>query len=473
MVLKNKKAFAPILLYLLLVGGALILIGVYGFKLDVGALTGSGEYIERPIFHYVKCEAIGSLSYSEYMNVATDGQWLNKPSVTNSYNYDFKVSSTSTLSTSTYAIYSICNSKVNQAVNCRVYNQAVNKLYTGATFSIKDVKPTEYVFATFKSIVILKTYNSPGLTYQVSFIPYGLRDYNVLSGSSNPINKNDCSISSTGDSWKDRFLSSNSQAVSDKISKNVNELTLQPEEVRWYVAGYVTSAAPSFKLTYKNQDAWCRSTGTSAEIYKINTVTLGSGTYKIASPDWSDYLGSENCCPGETKGNQVCSKNFKFETIQGSECGAFKSCGSPNWIPYSENKIIKYSCVNGYCKSQTKDVGCANSYDCKDSNEICDLNTFTCERANVNLKGQVIETIPDNSADCEVKNGKWITKQSSQKSFWNYLGIGSPKVIVTEYCDLSKPNYILWIGLILVGIAILVFGKPIFMYFKMLARRWF
>ena len=165
---------------------------------------------------------------------------------------------------------------------------------------------------------------------------------------------------------------------------------------------------------------------------------MGSGTYKIASADFSDKLGQVTCCPGDARGSEVCSKDFKWQSIEGSKPDAFGTCGSPNWVPYSEKQIIKYQKVDGVCESTIKEVACANDFDCKDSNQLCDLNKYECVDADVNLKGQVIETQVDNSADCSKVGGTWISSKTEQKSLLNTIGIGSPTIVTQDYCQLPK-----------------------------------
>lgn len=478
--MKNNKAMIPVM--------ALVVLGIIAFivysdtvalpHFSTASLTGSGEYIERPVFKYVKCEAVDSLRKSEFSTVASDGWILPKPSVTNAYSVVLSVDRLDSFlgaTTGYYTLfYSICQSQLNSKDNCRVNNQKLsegNSISVSNIYTISELKPTEFVNVRLNKNYFFKDYTQTNyLKSQLSYIPYGLKEYDVLSGSPTPINKNDCEIPASADSWTDRILSTDSSKVSSqysKVSKSVNERVLQPEEVRWYVSGYVSSAGPSFKLTYKSQEAWCRTTGTNAEIYKINKVVVGSGTYKIASPDFSDLLGTETCCPGQTRGTDVCQSDFTYKSIQGSECGAFKSCGSANWVPYSENQIIRYSCVSGTCKSETKEVECANGFDCKDSNQICDLNTFKCVEANVNLKGQVIKTIPDNKADCEKDGGSWIRNTENKKEgifcFFGY-GYCQEKVIVNEFCEYPKPLWktiLMWVIIAIVVILLIVFVRPL------------
>jgi hypothetical protein len=479
LLIKSKKAVAPLIIILgLLVVGAVIYAYQSGqLNLSVGSLTGSGSYIERPVFKYVKCEAIGSLKYSDPTAIANAGQWLlPKPSVSSSYNVKFDAKYDSFFGQSRF-VYSVCNSQVNQQSNCRIFNKASTPFSNQKAdnlFNEDGIKNNEVVFATLQHR--LTTLNSwsgvSGSAYQIGFVPYGLREYDILSGSpsDSPINGNDCSMPSVYTSGRAEIISDDLTKTS-VVSPKSNENTFQPEEVRWYVSGYVTSAAPSFVLTYAGKDAWCRTVGTSGEVYAINTVTTDQGTYKVASPDWSDHLGTLTCCPGSTLGNTVCnSAGSAYIQIAGSECSkensAFKSCGSPNPVPYSAKKTIQYSCVNGYCKSTITDRECASDYDCQDSNEVC--NNWKCVAANVDLKGQIIKTIADNSADCSAAGGVWTSSSTTTKEgiFCVYgLGLCTDKVVVNDYCKYPTPwtTYLIWaIVLIIIGL-ILFYGRPYFM----------
>ena len=454
----NKKGIAPVLILVLGLVALLVANQLGYVNLNVASITGSGSYVERPVFKYVKCEAIGGLKYSEFTNI--DG-WAIQPNngLLSSYNLKVRDTDSTGLVSTKKLTYSICNSRVNSKANCRIYNQEILLQSKGQVVEINNIKGSEVVNLDFKKLL----FNAKATgEYQIGFIPYGLREYDVLSGSANQVNPNSCIVPTNADSWKDRFISSNADKVQNTISKNTNERTLQPEEVRWYLSGYVTSAEPSFKLKYLGKDAWCRTTGNTGEIYEINTVTVGSGTYKIASADWSDNLGSVGCCPGQTRGDSVCNDKFKYVSIKGSTPGDFGICGSPNYVPYSEKQVVRYKKdSNGICTQKIKDVECASDFDCKDTNGLCDLNSFECVNPATNLDGQKIETIADNDADCSSKGGTWKKKTTQDKKWYNFIGIGEPEVIVEEYCDTSAPNYLLWIILIISGIALIYFLKPI------------
>ena len=459
--MRSKRAAIPIVALISLLAAMITLLSFAGvidtasiFKL--ASISGSGDYIERPVFYYDKCEAISSYKYSTDYDVATDGNWINRPSVTDSYDVFFEGQDSSLLG-SRYIEYSICNSKtLSNENNCRIYSKKVklSTLYTGGTlyYEINNVGNDEYVWIQYQRGGGSGYTAQSGATYYIGWTPYGINRYNVLGGSSSAVSTSSCTYSST---QYDTILSTNADAVNSYYSgvdDSTNQKVLQPEEVRWYVAGYLTSAAPSFTLTYKGKDAWCRDTGSGGEIYEINTITTNGGTYKIASADWSDYLGSVDCCPGETQGDDVCNDDFEFEQLAGSECGLFNSCGSADWTPLNSGTIIKYSCNNGFCESETQEVECASDSDCSDSNQVCDESTWECVDANVNLQGQVIETIPDNEQECEDKGGTWYSEQSKECSLLNYLGVGECDVIVVEYCELgSGINWTLWI-IVIIGI---------------------
>jgi hypothetical protein len=453
----NKKGLAPILL--LIIGIIMLGAAIYSGNINTGEITGSGGgYIQRPVFKYIKCEALSGLKYSASKDITSGGDWLSKPSVSSSYNIKLKINNVPGLSDFPYAankiIYSVCNSKVNDKSNCRVFNQEIDRPSIGQQFDINDIKNNEFVFAKYVKYNSFSTADYKGMSYQIGFVPYGLREYDTLSAPQGYINSNDCSIPNIADT-KDQVISTNSQKAAVYVSKYSNQNIFQPEELRWYVTGYVASLSDSFLLNYKGQDAWCR----DGKIYKVNTITTTTGSYKIASPDYSDYLASVTCCPKSTQGSQVCNDNFQWTTIGGSECSAFKSCGSPNFVPYSEAKLIRYSCVDGFCKSELKDVECSSDYDCKDSNKICDLGSYTCKDANVNLQGQVIKTIPSNQDDCDKKGGTWVSSKSTESTgalCISGFGLCTDKVIVNEYCDMGTNWDFLKIFLyIILGIAVL------------------
>jgi len=462
--MKSKRGVATIFIVISLMAGLLTIFGALGV-LDVGVITGSGSYIERPVFYYDKCEQVGSLSYSASSIVAKDGQWLNKPSVSDGYDAIIDIKD-ECAGFSSYVEYYVCNSKVLSESNCRIYSQS-EKVSEGQKFIIRGVRNNEYVWAQFQvSRTGFDVSACQGAEYQVAFQPYGIRQYNILGGSSNQINPNSCTYPSTK---TDTIISEDIDKLSRPEGRSTDERVMQPNEVRWYVAGYLTSRGSSFELNYDGEDAWCRPTGSGAEIYKINEIRTTSGTYKVASVDWSDKIGTEKCCPTAIQGDQVCNEDFEWERIAGSECSIFKSCGSPNWVPSGSGELIKYSCDDGFCVSETQEVECVSDFDCRDSNEVCDLNSYTCEKANVNLDGQVIETIPDSEAECLDKGGKWISKSTEDQSILNFVGIGEPDIIVTEYCEMpSGTNYMMLIVILLMLLAAFYFWPQIYSFTKML-----
>jgi hypothetical protein len=443
----------------------LIVAAIYAPQyLNLGQITGSGDYIERPVFKYVKCEASSGIKYADGI-IAKDGGWINKPSVSSSYNVILKAPAGRTFASHNFEYY-VCNSRVLDKSNCRKYATKESVSANGEV-SIIGLKNEEYVWAQYQKQILGYSAES-GATYQIGFVPYGLREYNVLGGGSGGfINPNDCEVSVADDSWKDRFLGTDSDKIQNTVSKVKGEYDriLQPEEVRWYVSGYVTSAAPSFKLTYSNQDAWCRSDGDKATIYAINEINAGSGTYKVASVEFSDILGTENCCPGDKLPGKACNSNFKWVSTQpvdnkgttNVECSAFNPCSGGTYTPYDKGVIARYDCVNSKCILSTKQVKCANDLDCSDSNQVCDKNKWECVQANVNLKGMVINTIPDNAQTCKEQGGTWMKETSADKTWYNYLGIGEPKVVVQEYCKAKGGLFdsIPWATLLFFGILIL------------------
>tara|TARA_Y100000034_G_scaffold131602_1_gene192707 strand:- start:355 stop:1794 length:1440 start_codon:yes stop_codon:yes gene_type:complete len=468
----NKKGATQLLILFTLVAGTITILGAMGY-LDIASLIGSGNYIERPVFYYDKCEAVSDYDYTEPLTLATNGQWLNKPSVSSSYDVKLKVDDLPFSLGGVNFEYYVCNSKVLNSLNCRTPSNAdeggmeIPISYEGQEVIISNVRNNEYVWVQFqKSYSGFDKTASSGGSYQIGFVPYGIRQYNVISGSPNQINPNSCTYPSN---QMDTLLSTNADKINSAyrgVDMGTSERVLQPEEVRWYVAGYLTSASPSFVV---DGNKWCRPTGNTGELYAINEVTTLGGTYKIASADWSDYIKSVNCCPQQTRGDEVCDDNFEWKKIRGNECGVFQSCGSPNWIPYDEGEIVKYNCVSGKCEKAIKQVECSSDYDCIDSNQICDLNSWICEDANVNLKGQIIITIPDNQRDCEGKGGVWITQETASKTgLFCFGGLGKcqEEIIIKEYCEMESTNWALWIGLGVVIIILFFFRGQIFAIIK-------
>jgi hypothetical protein len=461
--LKQKQAVAPLIILLLLGVGIFLLASNFNLKsLNLGDITGgNGGYIERPIFYYIKCEATqGGLAHTDPVNIANAGQFITPPTTSKSYSVSVTTPKIGISLQTHWFKYSVCRSEINSQANCQIYNKETEipqGLLSGNSqiMNIPDVTGTDHVYLKFECGVFSPG-DCGGAQYQINWIPYGLRAYDVLTAPQGDINTNDCRIPDMPQT-QDQVLRTDSAKASGYVSPNSNENVFQPDERRWYVSGYVSSLSDSFVLTYQGKSAWCR----DGKIYKINTITTTTGTYKIASPDYSDYLGSLTCCPGITTGSGVCkSDGSGYESIQNSECGTFKSCGSPNPVSYSTQQTIQYSCVDGKCQSKITPVECSSSYDCKDANKVCNTNTWKCVAANVALDGQVIITIPDNLADCQRAGGTWKSKTSTTKTgalcIWGY-GLCKDNTIVNEYCDMgSGTKWYTWIIIIVVVILALI-----------------
>lgn len=469
----NKKGLASIVLMISVLAGLITVLGAIGI-LDVGAITGTGSYIQRPIFYYDKCEAVGSYSYSADISIAKTGGWLAKPSVSDGYDVQITADNFFDIGQKRVEYY-VCNSRVLRDDNCRLGSPdgsggVIAVMSSSGVININNIRNNEYVWAQYQDgLFYWKA--SDGASYQVGFQPFGIKQYNVLSGGFAQINPNSCTYLS-GYDISDTILSEDLNSVNLPEGTTTNERILQPNEVRWYVAGYVSSASPSITLTYNREEAWCRQVGTTGEIYQINEIKTLGGTYKVASADYSDYLGSVNCCPSAISGENVCSDDFKWEKIQGTECSLFNSCGSPNWVSNGDGELIKYSCEDGFCVEEIRKVECASDFDCRDSNEVCDLNKYECVDSNVNLDGDEITTIADSQTECLKDGGKWITKETTDSNFATFLGFKESDIIITEYCKMPrKINWVAWIIGLLAGGLLIGFFPRILGFFKMILSK--
>lgn len=438
----NKKGAIPIVSVLI----AVALVGVFFVSpssFSLAQITGSGQYIERPVFKYLKCEPASSLKDSAVVNLEKDGEWLIQPSYTNQYSARLIAPNDVSpgITTPMHFEYSVCNSRVESESNCDPYRAKSQILRTGDEFTIPNIAPNKVVYASVKRSTLFGLKGVEG-EYQLKFVPYGLREYNFLSGGPGGfINPNSCSVPSGDDSFRDRILSTDTTKVKSEQSyqNRKSERILQPEEVRWFVTGHLTSASPSFTLDYRGQEAWCKAEGNSATIYKINEVNTGSGSYKIASVEWSDQLGTETCCPGDKRPGQTCNDDFRWEDTQGTQCSVFRPCDGGSWTPINPQTIGKYECVQGSCVLETEKVQCANDLDCSALNQICDKSKWECVDPDVNLRGQKLDVAPDNFVECEAKGGTWIKEtEDKRNAVVKFLNIGNADPVVTEYCELNS-----------------------------------
>ena len=124
----NKKGYMSLIVMITLLAG-LVTVGSYLGILDIGAITGSGSYIERPVFYYDKCEQSSTLMRSAVNTF--NNQWLTpKPSATDSYNVlisDINPGKTSTpfINLKSSLVYSVCNSKTLNEDNCPIFKEVI------------------------------------------------------------------------------------------------------------------------------------------------------------------------------------------------------------------------------------------------------------------------------------------------------------------------------------------------------------
>lgn len=466
----NKKgqlgflAGKQVLMAISLIAGLLTILHLTG-TWSLATITGSDQYVERPIFKYVRCDQIDEFSWSRDYNIGESGSWLIPPETSSYYNARISYPSAS-FGTQNRLIYSICGSRVHSSDNCQPYKQTMSIGTSAGTYEISSTSGSKYVWVQFAKFSLFGTNGRAGSTYKIGHQPYVLREFNVLGGSSALLNGGSCKLNVD---LSGQIKSEDIQTISapaGTVYSTQNQF--KPNEIRWYLAGYVTSASEGVDL---GDGTWCRDVGSSGKIYNINTVVTDRGTYKIADPDINSFIRNVECCPNDISGSKRCTDDFRWEETENTECSVFNSCGAVDWQPHGANEVIRFSCVRGKCQSQTRAVECSSKYDCMDTLEICNPATWTCVDADVNLDGSEITTIPDNIKDCEERGGKWITKTEEDKSFLNFLGIGDPKIVVIEYCDMSRPNYLLWVALAGVVVLLFFFRGQIIAGFKILGRK--
>ena len=448
--LNNKKiTFVVILLFI----GAFLI-----FTPKLFQMSSYPEYIERPVFKYVKCEMCNQLITSTAYTAAVGGSWNTKPTVTDEYTVRVFIPD----SDATRRLnYKVCDTA--DKTKCSLSTTKTLTMTNDAYFDIPNIRYTESVFLDYEEYALLKLkYVDKSITYKLFFQQYCLREYNVLGGSAIPINSNDCKVNYVSNDLISTDIQKLLTEVDSKgsdLNQQTSELLFDPNEVRWYLAGYVSSAAPSFKLTYNGVDAWCRQVGNDALIYKINKVSSVSGTYKVASFDWSDLLDTKvnGCCLGNVLGDSVCQADFKYAKISDSSCSVFGDCGVPNYVPSGPKSVTKYSCINGKCVQEWKQVECASDYDCRLTNQVCDLSTYTCVKPNTNIEGDTYDDTGDGSSD---KICEWYESlKQSQSVDSGILGwrkwIGAEKIVTTTEC-VTKPMYIIALLAVVFGGIIII-----------------
>jgi len=428
----NKKAVVPA--GLLFVAGIILLIVVilhYSGSLSVASLWAGGKYIDRPVFSWVKCEPLSQTSTTT-ISISSDGSWVRPQYEADDYQITVK---TPHNLLGNKLEYRVCPQKT--FVNCQDFEKIPTSSQT--EINLGHFTRDQYVWVRYYESKVIG-WSGLSTSADVQYQPYGLRKYDPLGGVK-ILNAQSCSVQVT-EAWYDRIM--NEDLGKLDTAGNQNKYVLEPNEVTFYVSGFVASPEPSFRVTYNGEDAWCQS-GTG-NIYKINQIATANNVYYVASVDWSDYLGKEDCCPSEKQGEYTCDANFNWVKTEGSECSIFNPCDGGSWTPLESGVIMRYVCQDGYCIQEKKNVACSHNSDCA-SNQLCDPNTWTC--IDTASGDPLPEPQPDNSADCEAKGGTWMTKETEVKKWYNYVGIGEPDVVTESYCKM--PTHIIWwiIGVIL------------------------
>lgn len=452
--MKNKKGYAfliPLLMIISLVAGILTIINYYGLDIGkyTGSLVGTAKYIERPSFAYVKCEPIGQSS--DYTTTVKDsGSFVVPPYEASSYQIKVFIPDTPFFNPPRKLIYKECPQKLVSS-NCRTIEKTLSTSDEKNWINLGTYSRDTYVWVQL--IVLSTPISDKGYKTeaQVTYEPYGLRRYGSLSGVK-LLNANSCQVSIT-EAWYDRIINENLPGLDFDTSGNKNKEFLEPNEVTYYVEGFVTSPAPSIVLTYKGVDAWCQ----NGIIRQINKVNTANNIYYVASVDYSTELGREECCPGEKQGAYTCSNDYKWVLTENAECSLFKPCDGGDWAPDygTEKQVARYSCVDGKCVKDTKKVECSHNSECA-SNEVCNINTWTCIATGEGTP--LPESVPDNIGECEGRGGTWVTKETENYKWYNYIGIGEPAVVSESYCKFPMAWYywVLIISLILLALIFIV-----------------
>jgi hypothetical protein len=357
----------------------LLTIGIFGGFNNLFAISGmsADEYIQSPVFMYYECGPASAPVDSPFVSMPTGSSgWITSPKNTDSWDlYLQQTEQTSWYSNYRRIVYQICN----DYSGCQSQVFKTTDYFTAKsgypTLIINGLNQYDKVFVNYQYSSILGWKDSSGgFRYYARYKPFILWKVSMFQGGKTEYTS--ALQGCTFPSGKTNFLIdaiSNIKGISLSQTSS-SDYVLEPYKTRNFIDTFVPLSKSNVNfVTYGGQDGYCL----NRVIYKIGTITTNAGTSKVVDVSLNSVLANVECCPGETEPTRKCSSTFKWETLSGSECSLMKPCAGVDWFPSGTSKqLVRYDCVNGFCKPQTKIVECTNNNDC--NGKYCDTKTYIC-----------------------------------------------------------------------------------------------
>lgn len=465
--LKSKKGVAPIIIALTFIAAVVTILSATGYiRNPIASITGdvSAKYIEAPYYATIKCEQ--SSTANDYSaDISADGEWIsdNLPLNTDEWNIRLQSDPKSRLRFRRRFEYWICPQRSKED-NC-IHKSTASSDTGDFDYSLGSISSDRHIYVEFQSFGFDFDYDPvDGGSFFVTYKPYTLfRTDRTRGGEQQVQGAIGCTLPPYDDAWEDRVVYSEDPDV--KPSKDIS---LELGDRFNYISGTITRAS----MGNVQDGGYCIYSNGRANIYDIKKIKTQSHTYYVVDID--DKIGTDECCDGQNEPDRTCIDG-NWQSTRDAECSLFNPCEGSEWrTDYSTSlpQAIKYSCVDGICQVETKEVECSRDTDCK-TNEVCNPNTFECEQASVEGGGGE-ERIPTTQEECLEKGYEWIPKQTKKSGGLNVggFGIGGETVIVEAHCE--RPSFTSWgwiIALIFIAVVLLIFRNQLFAGFKLILNK--
>lgn len=441
----------------------------------------SGQYIQVPTFMWYECAPGTDLINSPESAIPTDGAWYECPADSNGCNI-WVLGEKNTILDRRFR-YQICTKG---SSNCFAESyESVNdhwKLWGNG-----NDRPSKQIATLTNSQRIYITYqrqsfgwwNREGASVFYQYNPFILWKNDVFNGGRTEYSTIEQGCTFTN-SDRLKLVDSVTNVISGKVpaQSSTDDYKLAPYKTRNFISNYVPISVENVNfVSYNGQPGYC----INRQVFAISDVNTNSGTYKIVDSSFNTRLApSVTCCPGETEPTRKCNSKFEWENIDGGQCSAFRACAGADWYPSgSAKQLIRYNCVQGYCKPETMQVECTTNADCltNPNGNICDTKIWKCvnvpppkpcTKDSDCLAGETCNSgvCKGGKEACDAKQGGllgWQWVESSSCGFWCKIGLSGETT--TGQC---KPTFLIYY--VLAGVAI-VFMVFIIIMFKAPARQ--
>jgi hypothetical protein len=439
---KNKKAIAPLLIIALI---GILIAGAYYGVLNTGSLVGASGYIEAPYIPFLKCDLSGTTrDYTKTID-GSAGQWLEIPDNTNGYSVTLMSEKSKLFDSNRRFDYYICPQK-SKTTNC--VHKTTEWKAGNFDLSLGQQASGRYVWVEYQGVYFFSQRPRPGASYKITYQPYTLQRTDLLRGSGEILGSEGCNVPDS--EWNNRLIASFKDKIpSDGVRK------LQPNEIFNYFSGTIT------RMSEGNMDGnfYCIYSNGEAKLYPIKVLKTASNSYNVV--DILTISGTQDCCSGDNLPDKTCVKGKWVSTVK-AECSMINPCEGNDWRPDygTDNKAIRYECVNSKCVVKTKTVECNKDADCKATNLRCNLNSFKCEIASVGVTDEGTEILATSETDCLKQGNKWVPKTTTKKGLlFGLIPFGGSTEVVEAHCE-PGTNWLMWIIIIAVVGVILYFGWP-------------